>query len=128
MLARERVARLGLLDDRDAPRVLPVTFVLHGGELYSAVDHKPKRGEPARIRFLERRPEAALTVDRYDEDWTRLAWVQVLGAVDVLDVSAAPDAVDALCAKYPQYRGRTPQGPVLRLAPLRALCWASQSP
>src|SRR3954453_21422666 len=58
MLASARVARLGLLDTDDRPRVLPVTFALVGGAIYSAIDHKPKRpgGEPARLRYLRRRP------------------------------------------------------------------------
>jgi PPOX class probable F420-dependent enzyme len=129
LLAEARVGRLGLLDDSDHPRVLPVTFVLWEEALWSAIDRKPKRREPARLRYLERRPEASLTVDRYDEDWARLAWVQVLGAVAIIDASAAGDALTALTAKYPQYRDRPPPGPVLRLAPLRALWWeASETP
>jgi PPOX class probable F420-dependent enzyme len=126
MLRDARVARLGLLDDNDAPRVLPVTFVLHGGALFSAIDDKPKQaGEPARIRFLQRRPEAALTVDRYEDDWSMLAWVQVLGRVEILPVTAEPEAVEALRSKYPQYRTRGPSGPLLRLIPGRALCWSA---
>jgi len=86
MLESARVARLGLLDDADRPRVLPVTFAVAGAAVYSVVDSKPKRpGEPARVRYLRRRPEAALTVDHYADDWTQLAWVQVLGRVEVLD-------------------------------------------
>ena len=128
LLREARVAHLGLLDDKDRPRVLPVTFALAADRLYSVVDQKPKRvagSELARVRFLRRRPSAALTVDRYDDDWTRLAWVQVLGRVDVLDVSAGAAAVDALCGKYPQYRDRRPQGPLLRLTPRRALWWSA---
>ena len=84
MLVEARVAQPGMLDDRDRPRVLPVTFVLHAGSLWSAVDHKPKRvpgRELARVRFLRNRPQAALTVDHYEEDWSALAWVQALGRV-----------------------------------------------
>jgi nitroimidazol reductase NimA-like FMN-containing flavoprotein (pyridoxamine 5'-phosphate oxidase superfamily) len=78
LLGEARVAHLALLDERDLPRVLPVTFVVWEGAVWSAIDHKPKRGpgEPARVRRLRRRPDAALLVDRYDEDWSRLAWVE----------------------------------------------------
>jgi PPOX class probable F420-dependent enzyme len=126
MLANARVAHLGLLDDRDRPRVLPVTFVLHEGMLYSAVDEKPKRVPAeavARVRYIQRRPQAALTVDRYDEDWTRLAWVQVLCDARVVEREAAPGGLGALCQKYAPYRRRPPSGPVLELVPRRALCW-----
>src|SRR5690242_14917732 len=79
LLENARVGRLGLLDLEGAPRVLPVTFAVAEGRIWSAIDNKPKRsGEPARLRFLRRDPRAALTVDRYSDDWDELAWVQVL--------------------------------------------------
>ncbi|HEY7632418.1 MAG TPA: pyridoxamine 5'-phosphate oxidase family protein [Thermoleophilaceae bacterium] len=124
MLESARVGHLGLLDDRERPRVQPVTFALCGGALYSAVDQKPKRpGEPARVRYLRRRPEAALTVDVYDDDWSRLGWVQVLGRVELLDPSDDADAMAALAAKYEQYRADPPPGPLLKLVPERTLHW-----
>ena len=64
--------------------MLPVTFAVWEGAVWSAIDRKPKRsGEPARVRRLRRRPEAALLVDRYDDDWSRLAWVEARGTVSV---------------------------------------------
>jgi len=119
-----RVARLALLDADDRPRVLPVTFAINDGAVYSAIDQKPKRaGEPARVRWLRRRPEAALCVDRYEDDWDRLAWVQLLGRVEVLEIAADPSGAAALAAKYPQYREQEPPGPLLRLAVERVLSW-----
>jgi PPOX class probable F420-dependent enzyme len=126
LLAHARVAHLGLLDDHARPRVLPVTFAVCGTRLVTAVDHKPKRrrgGDLARVRWLRARPSAALTVDRYDDDWTALAWVQALGEVDVLDAAAAPAAVAALAARYEPYRTQPPAGPVLALVPERLLWW-----
>jgi PPOX class probable F420-dependent enzyme len=128
MLRTARVGRLGLLDDRDRPRVLPVTFALVGEAIYTAIDNKPKVSrEPARVRYLKRRPEAALTVDRYDDDWTELAWVQVLGRVELLDTAAAPTAMEALAAKYEPYRREAPPGPLLKLVPERALHWRASN-
>ncbi len=123
LIAEARVGHLGLVDDRDRPRVLPVTFALHDGALWSAIDAKPKRREPARLRYLARRPEASLTVDRYQDDWSALAWVQVLGSVEILDAANADEPLAALAAKYPQYRDAPPPGPVLRLEPHRAVWW-----
>ena len=70
------VGRLAYLDDRDRPRVLPVTYALAGDSVWTAIDDKPKDRPPeriARVRYLRRRPEAALCVDHYEDDWSRLA-------------------------------------------------------
>ena len=125
LLASARVGHLGLLDDSGAPRVLPVTFAVHGGLVWSAIDHKPKRvpgAELARVRWLRRSPSAALTVDRYDDDWSRLAWVQLLGSVALVEL-AGDEVMAALAARYPAYREQRPGGPFLRLDPERVLCW-----
>ena len=126
LLEAERVGHLGLLDDDGRPRVLPVTFAMVGAHVWSAVDDKPKRvpGERlARVRWLRTRPAATLTVDRYDEDWTRLAWVQLVGETRILDLPGHEDALDALAARYPQYRERAPGGPLLCLTPDRIVHW-----
>jgi PPOX class probable F420-dependent enzyme len=124
LLAAERVARLAFVDDEDRPRVLPVTYAVLGESVWSAIDEKPKRAaEPARLRYLRRRPEAALCVDRYSDDWSRLAWVQLLGRIDVLPAAEHPAPLQALAARYEPYRERTPPGPLLRLSVDRALSW-----
>jgi PPOX class probable F420-dependent enzyme len=129
LLETEQVGRLGLVDDEGAPRVLPVTFAVADGVIWSAIDQKPKRsGEPARLRFLRRDPRAALTVDRYSDDWEKLAWVQVLGSVRILDATEATAGLDALRTKYAQYREEVPRGPVLALAPERYLWWRAADP
>lgn len=124
-----RVGRMGLLDEEGAPRVLPVTFVVAEGRIWSAIDQKPKRaGEPARLRFLRRDPRAALTVDRYSDNWEELAWVQVLGTVRILDLAEGAAGLGALSAKYEQYREKRPPGPLLALRPERYLWWRAADP
>ncbi len=124
LLESERVARLAYGDRDGRPRVLPVTFALAGDFVWSAIEEKPKRvAEPARVGALRQRPEAALVVDVYDDDWSGLAWVQLLGRVEVVPIAENPDAAAALGAKYRQYAERTPPGPLLRLRVDRALEW-----
>jgi PPOX class probable F420-dependent enzyme len=124
LLETSRVGRLGLLDLEGAPRVLPVTYALAGGRIWSAVDRKPKRpGEPARLRFLRRDARAALTVDRYSDDWEQLAWVQVLGTVSIVRVADGTAGLEALSEKYARYRDEAPPGPLLALKPRRYLWW-----
>jgi len=126
LLETERVARLAFLDEGDLPRVLPVTFAVAEGAVWSVIDDKPKRAaEPARVRYLRRRPEAALCIDHYDEDWTKLAWVQLLGRVEVLSLESGGAALEALTRRYAAYRQRRPPGPLLRLEVERALHWSA---
>src|SRR5437764_1343784 len=124
LIADARVARLGLVDDEDRPRVLPVTFAVVAGALWTAVDHKPKRHpdrELARVRWLRRRPHAALTVDVYADDWSQLAWVQALGEVRIDE--RAPDGVLADIAALLVATSLTGPvlGPLWRRQPIRGL-------
>ena len=136
LLERSPVGRLAYLDDRDRPRALPVTYAVAGDALWTAIDRKPKDRPPeriARVRYLRRRPEAALCVDHYEDDWSRLAWVQAIGAVSVRDAmpgdAEAQAALAALAEKYASYAADPPDGPLLALRPERLLCWrASEGP
>jgi PPOX class probable F420-dependent enzyme len=121
LVAQARVGRLALLDEEDLPRVLPITFAVFEGAVWSAIDQKPKRSaEPARVRRLRRRPEAALVVDRYSDDWSELAWVELRGQVSVEPLGPA---LEALTEKYPQYVDSPPPGPLLRLSVERLTSW-----
>jgi PPOX class probable F420-dependent enzyme len=125
LLRNGRVGHLGLSDADGRPRVLPVTYAVLDGEVWTIIDNKPKRAgsQPARVRWLRARPHAALTVDHYDDDWAMLAWVQLTGQVEILEASAHPGAVGALIRRYPQYRIDPPPGPVLRFTVVRAIWW-----
>ena len=130
LLERARVARLGLLDDEDSPRVLPVTFAIHDSGIWSAIDRKPKRDpdrDPARLRYLRRRSQVALTVDHYSDDWRRLAWVQVIGRATIIPIDDEPGVAAALARKYAPYRDERPPGPLIRIEPGRSLCWRAEA-
>lgn len=129
LLSEVPVAHLGVLDGDGHPRVLPVTFAVAAGAIWSAVDEKPKRraGEQlARVRWLRARPQSTITIDRYDDDWTRLAWVQLIGVTAVVDAAGQDEVLAALAERYAPYRGAPPPGPLLRLTPSRAVCWRAQ--
>jgi len=123
-----RVAHLGLLDPDGRPRVMPVTFARVGASLWSAIDSKPKRAhgeDVARVRWLRASPHAALTIDRYDDDWSRLAWVQIACAAAVAPVEGHGEVLDALAARYAAYRSEPPPGPLIELRPRRILFWSA---
>ena len=84
----------------------------------------------ARLENLRRVPRAALVVDDYDDDWSRLRWVMVRGPVAFLDEPAAhATALALLRRRYPQYRQMhldDPRAhPVVRLAPERVNVWSA---
>jgi len=81
-----------------------------------------------RLRNLRANPRAALVVDDYDEDWTRLAYVLVRGPARLLEEAAAhAGALRLLRARYPQYVRMALDDPaahpVVRIQPARIVVW-----
>src|SRR5437660_11970075 len=94
----QRVARLATADADGHPHVVPVCYAFDGSRFYTPLDEKPKRVEQRRlrrVRNIEARHEAMLLIDRYDEDWSRLGYVQVYGHAALLMPGEASHA-DAL--------------------------------
>ena len=144
LLGDARRATLATIAPDGRPRLVPVCFVLadtddtHGRPvLYTPLDEKPKqRGDPralARVRDLLARPRVTLLVDRWDEDWSRLAWIRCDGSGELLEPPATGTraaghaaAVAALRAKYPQYeRQAIDARPLIRIAIERVVAWAA---
>ena len=136
LLTATRRATLTTLDARDRrPRSVPICFVLVETTIYSALDDKPKSIQDPRllrrVRNLEVDPRATILVDRWDEDWERLAFVEVAcrGLLLPPDSDEHRTAVDALRAKYPQYRAhRLEERPLLRFAILSTTDWRAAAP
>jgi PPOX class probable F420-dependent enzyme len=124
-----RVGRLATIGGDGRPHLVPICFVLEGDVLYSAVDEKPKRSRRLkRLENIRARPEVAVIVDHYEEDWTRLWWVRLDGTARVLD--AGPEREHALALlreKYEQYREQPPTGPVIAVRVERSRGWPAGS-
>jgi PPOX class probable F420-dependent enzyme len=123
-----RVGRLATLGADGRPHLVPICFALEGDTLYSAVDAKPKRSKRLkRIENIRLRPEVAVIVDHYEEDWTRLWWVRMDGTARVHDDWAERDRGLALLgAKYEQYRAEPPTGPVIAVLVERWRGWTAR--
>jgi PPOX class probable F420-dependent enzyme len=113
---------------------VPCCFVLDGERpvLYTPLDDKPKRDpDPltlARIRDIAADPRVTILVDRWDEDWTRLAWLRCDCTAALIEPTAPehPTAVAALRAKYPQYaEHRIETHPLIRVTIERAVAWGA---
>lgn len=131
LLATARVARLATADQYARPHVMPIVFVWIERVLYTPLDRKPKRDDDwhalRRVRNIETNGRVAIVVDRYDEDWSRLAWVLIEGVATILESGDERDeAATALRRKYAQYATLTLEGrPIVRVEIERASEWSS---
>jgi PPOX class probable F420-dependent enzyme len=120
-LAKARIGRLATVTATGRPHIVPVCFALAGRRIVTAVDAKPKvTSELARLENVRATGRASLLVDHYAEDWSELWWVRVDGVAEVVRSDAA---IDALAAKYEQYRAVRPAGPVIAIEPERWGSW-----
>jgi PPOX class probable F420-dependent enzyme len=128
-LSRHKVAHLATADRRGAPHVVPVCFAIEGDALYITVDEKPKRADVPlkRLRNIAENPAVAVTVDRYDDDWTRLGWVMLRGRAEILsDGAEHARAQDVLRARYPQLNDmRIGSLPVIAVRVERVTSWGN---
>jgi len=141
-LASARRAILATISPEGHPRLVPVCFVVadrddHLGRpiVYSPIDEKPKASadprELSRVQDLLVLPDVSLLVDRWDEDWTRLAWLRVYGRGVLLEPQPREreehaGAIALLRAKYPQYAThRLEQRPIIRMTLDRSRSWGA---
>ena len=102
-----RVGHFATADAAGAPHVVPVCYAIDGAALYITIDEKPKRQDVPlkRLRNIHSNPAVAITIDRWAEDWSRLAWVMLRGRAEILTDGDEHDHAQALLrARYPQYR------------------------
>jgi coenzyme F420-0:L-glutamate ligase/coenzyme F420-1:gamma-L-glutamate ligase len=110
-----RAGRLATASAAGRPRAVPVCYAFDdGGEggaarFFIALDEKPKKVEAhalGRVRDILARPEAALLIDRYEDDWSRLGYLLVHARAELAEPGSAAHAagLPLLRARYPQYR------------------------
>jgi PPOX class probable F420-dependent enzyme len=130
-LQAQRAGRLATANRDGAPHVIPVCYACDGGSLYIALDAKPKRVAPARLRRVRNileNPQVALVVDRYSDDWSELAYVLIQGSA-VLLPPGDPEhsrAVALLRERYRQYHAMPiEQQPVIAIRPASVVGWGA---
>jgi PPOX class probable F420-dependent enzyme len=127
-LGDARVAHLATTGGNGRPHIVPICFVVVSEEIFFAVDHKPKRtSDLQRLRNIAVNPQVAMLADQYEEDWSRLWWIRVDGRAHMLNAADASSehAIDALAARYPQYRRARPSGPVVSIHIERLSGWSA---
>ena len=137
LLATARRAVLATRAPSGRPRVVPIVYGLVEREarlaLYTPIDEKPKRSREtralARVRDVLRDPRVAVLVDRWSEDWSRLAWLRLDGSATLVAAEDAdadrPAALASLRERYPQYASQDLRAaPLIRIAVERAVSWS----
>jgi coenzyme F420-0:L-glutamate ligase/coenzyme F420-1:gamma-L-glutamate ligase len=125
----QRSARLATADAESRPHVVPVCYAFDGVRFYTPLDEKPKRvaaKQLKRVRNIEARPDVSLVIDRYDDDWSELAYVQVAARAALLPPvdPVHARAVDLLRERYPQYRTMAlEKSQIIALTPTAVVSW-----
>lgn len=119
----ERVSRVATTGRDGVPHVVPVCHVLEDGKIYFATDKDSKK-----VRNLRANPQAALVVDLYSEDWSRLAGAVITGPAILVDRGPRFRKIRTLLyRKYPQYpvESALEEGEVVmvEITPARLVSW-----
>ena len=126
-----RAAHLATADRKGQPHVIPICFVFDGKQFFSAIDEKPKRAalwKLKRIENIQQNSQVALVIDRYEDNWRKLAFVLIFGKARIL-LSGLKHrkAVRLLRRKYPQYRRMgIDDRPMIVITPARITSWAAE--
>jgi PPOX class probable F420-dependent enzyme len=110
-----RSARLATADATGRPRAVPVCYAFDAegpdsaARFFIALDEKPKAVSVralGRVRDIQARDEAALLIDRYDDDWSRLGYLLVHARAEIAEPGSAAHmaGLPLLRERYPQYR------------------------
>jgi PPOX class probable F420-dependent enzyme len=136
-LVAARRAILATIATNGRPRLVPVCFVVDavdGVRILTPLDDKPKASGDkralARVRDIEVRPEVSLLIERWDEDWSRLAWLRLDGKAKLVEPGdVRSDAVGRLREKYPQYASHALESsPMIAVDVDRATSWGALDP
>jgi PPOX class probable F420-dependent enzyme len=143
LLLESRRATLATIAPDGRPRLVPCCYALRSvasasvDVLWIPLDEKPKRlDDPhdlARVRDIRRDARVSVLVDRWSEDWGRLAWVRLEGVAALVEVAGEGGDADraailrALRDRYPQYRDHALEGrPLIRIDIERISGWRAR--
>jgi PPOX class probable F420-dependent enzyme len=128
LLRAAMVARLATVTPQGTPHIVPVTFAVHDGVLYTAVDAKPKTTTSLRrLGNIRLNPAVAVLADHYEDDWSALWWVRADGRASVIDEPGRlAEPAGLLAERYHQYRDLEITGPVIAVVIERLTGWTGR--
>ncbi len=138
LLAESRTATLATLDPNGRPRLVPCCYAADPvrDRLWTPIDEKPKHSaDPrrlGRVTDLTAWPAVSLLVDRWSEDWSKLAWLRLHGTAVLLEpddrgaLAERAIAIAALRERYRQYLEHDLEGrPIIAVDITDAARWAA---
>ena len=125
-----RVAHLATADAGGQPHVIPICFVFDGDTFFSSIDEKPKKTSAQnlkRVRNVKQNERISLIIDRYEENWSKLAYVLISGTAKIiLRGKRHQRAVALLRKKYSQYRRMAlDERPMIQIKPSALTRWGA---
>lgn len=126
----QKIARMATVDKSGKPLVLPICYAYDGNYIYTPIDKKPKRVSPMqlkRIKNIINNPNVSVVIDRYYEDWARIAYIIIHGTAVVIDRGKEyHESLRILSEKYRQYEHMKLSQlglPVIKIIPNRFTSW-----
>jgi PPOX class probable F420-dependent enzyme len=126
----QKIARMATVDKSGKPLVLPICYAYDGNCIYTPIDKKPKRVSAIqlkRIKNIVNNPNVSVVIDRYYEDWTRIAYIIIHGTAVVIDSGQEyRESLRILSEKYHQYKRMKLSQlglPVIKIIPNRFTSW-----
>ena len=132
-IERARVARLATVDYASKPYLVPVVFVFDGNHFFIPIDQKRKTVKPQklkRIKNIQDNPNVALLIDKYNEDWTKLAFVMIQGKASIITSKTQgniqlQEAYKKLTTKYRQYQKIRLSEMCIIIKPEKVVSWGA---
>ena len=90
LIMSARIGHLTTASSNLQPYVTPVVFIVQQNNIIVPLDDKPKTitvKDLKRVKNIEENPKVSFLVDHYEEDWTNLWFVMIIGCATLVEMS-----------------------------------------
>lgn len=89
LITSARIGHLATASSNLQPYVTPAVFILQKNNIIVPLDDKPKTisvKELKRVKNIEENPKVSFLIDNYEEDWTNLWFVMIIGHATLVEL------------------------------------------
>ena len=90
LITSARIGHLSTASSTLQPYVTPVVFIVQKNNIFVPLDNKPKTKnvkQLKRVKNIEENPKVSFLVDHYEEDWTNLWFVMIIGNAMLVEMN-----------------------------------------